>query len=55
MSCKTGDKDDPYTLVTCEGRIVVAYRGETREFPLSDTTYRAIQEDGEWKMCGEQK
>ncbi len=55
MSCKAGDKDGPYTLVTCEGKIVVAYQGETREFPLSATTYRAVLEDGEWKMCGEQK
>lgn len=54
MACTTGGKDGTYTLVTCEGKIVVAYQGETREFPLNATTYRAIQEDGEWKMCGEQ-
>ena len=54
MACKTGGKDGQYTLVTCEGKIVVAYQGETREFPLNSTTYRAIQEDGEWKMCGQQ-
>ncbi|MBN1679303.1 MAG: hypothetical protein JW966_03370 [Anaerolineae bacterium] len=54
MSCKENGKDGDYTLVTCEGKIVVEYRAETREFNLSDTTYLAQKEDGEWKMCGEQ-
>lgn len=55
MSCKENGKDGKYTLVTCEGKIVAAYRGETREFNLGDSTYRALKEDGEWKMCGEQQ
>jgi hypothetical protein len=54
MSCKKGDKDGNYTLVTCEGKIVVEYDGETRDFPLSATAYRTLEEDGEWKMCGTQ-
>ena len=54
LSCRSNGKDGNYTLVSCEGKIVVAYRGENREFNLSDSTYRAIQEDGDWKMCGEQ-
>lgn len=54
MSCEKGDRDGDYTLVNCTGEIVVDYGGEQRTFALSDTTYRAKQEDGEWKMCGEQ-
>jgi outer membrane lipoprotein-sorting protein len=55
MSCKENGEDGNYTLVSCEGKIVVAYRGESREFNLNDSTYRAIEEDGEWKMCGEEE
>jgi len=54
MSCKADGESGEYTLVKCEGKIVVAYRGESREFNLNESTYRAIEEDGEWKMCGEQ-
>lgn len=55
MSCKDDGEDGDYTLVSCEGKIVVAYRGETREFNLNDSTYRATEEDGAWKMCGEEE
>ena len=37
--------------VTCEGTIVALYGTEETEFPL--TNYQAVQEDGEWKWCGE--
>lgn len=51
MSCKQKGKDGKYTLVTCEGHIVTTYNGETRQWPLG--TYKLVQEDEEWKMCGE--
>ena len=55
LTCKESGKDGAYTLVTCDGTLVIQYRGESpREQSLSGTTYRAIKEDGEWKMCGEQ-
>ena len=37
--------------VTCEGTIIALYGTEETEFPL--TNYQAVQEDGEWKWCGE--
>ena len=37
--------------VTCEGKIVALYGTEETEFPL--TNYRVVNEDGEWKWCGE--
>lgn len=51
LSCKADGEDGDFTLVTCEGKIVTTYNGETREWPLG--TYRLKQEDDEWKMCGE--
>jgi hypothetical protein len=55
LSCKKSGQDGSYTLVTCEGTLVIQYRGENpRSQSLSGTTSRALQEDGDWKMCGEQ-
>jgi hypothetical protein len=48
MTCtRSGDSD----VVTCSGQIVATYGAEQTEFPL--TSYRVVQEDGEWKWCGE--
>lgn len=52
LSCSENGQDGDYTLVICTGQIVVAYDGETRALDVGDTTYLALQEDGEWKMCG---
>jgi hypothetical protein len=38
-------------VVRCDGRIVALYGTEETEFPL--TAYRVVEEDGEWKWCGE--
>lgn len=47
MACEqVGDQ-----AVTCQGKIVATYGTEETEFPLS--TYRVVEEDGEWKWCGE--
>ena len=37
--------------VICEGEIVAVYGGENRVFELG--SYDVVQEDGEWKWCGE--
>jgi hypothetical protein len=48
MDCqRDGDTD----VVRCTGSIVATYGTENTEFPL--TAYRVVQEDGEWKWCGE--
>lgn len=48
MSCSQfGDNQ----VVTCTGKFTAEYGTETTEFPL--TAYRVVQEDGEWKWCGE--
>lgn len=37
--------------VTCQGEIQALYGTEETVFPLA--TYRVVEEDGEWKWCGE--
>ncbi len=48
MACRWQEGTD---VVECEGKIVATYGAEETEFPL--TAYRVVQEDGEWKWCGE--
>lgn len=56
LSCSAVGSEAEYTLITCEGTIVIQYRGEDpRSQSLPEITYRAVKNDGEWKMCGTQK
>lgn len=43
--------DDGGETVTCMGEIVAVYGDDPRTFDL--TTYRVVEEGGEWKWCGE--
>ena len=43
--------DEASSSATCTGEIIATYGTEARSFPLS--TYRVVQEGGEWKWCGE--
>jgi len=48
MDCQqVGDSQ----VVSCEGTIIATYGTEDTEFPLA--AYRVVEEDGEWKWCGE--
>jgi hypothetical protein len=48
MACgQVGDSD----VVQCNGRIVALYGTEENIFPL--VSYKVVEEDGEWKYCGE--
>ncbi len=52
MSCVSDDPAaETETIARCEGRIVALYGTEQTTFPLS--SYRVVNEDGEWKWCGE--
>jgi hypothetical protein len=44
---RVGDTD----RVQCEGNIIITYGAEDSEFPLG--VYQVVQEDGEWRWCGE--
>ena len=48
MSCERQGASD---TVRCQGKIVALYGAQQTEFPLM--AYRVVQEDGEWKWCGE--
>lgn len=48
MSCTF---DEAASTVRCDGEIVALYGTEETRFPL--TNYRVVQEDGEWRWCGE--
>ncbi len=55
MSCSQTGTDGAYTLVACKGKIVTTYAGETRSRDLADRSFKTIQEDGHWKVCGYQQ
>ncbi len=48
MTCQQVGESE---VVTCQGTIVATYGTEDMEFPLA--SYRVVEEDGEWKWCGE--
>ncbi|MGB2897429.1 MAG: hypothetical protein WBB65_14855 [Anaerolineales bacterium] len=52
LACSPSDAGDDRTLVDCEGKIIANYGGEDQDILLSQRTYLAVLEDGEWKMCG---
>ena len=47
----TCNQDTNANTVTCSGAIVADYNGENTTFPL--TKYNVVQEDDQWKWCGE--
>jgi hypothetical protein len=51
MACTADPPAGTIARVACDGQIVALYGTEETVFPLS--AYRAVQEDGEWKWCGE--
>jgi hypothetical protein len=52
LACQEAGASGEATLVSCTGRILAVYEGEQQEISLAGRTYRAVQEGGEWKMCG---
>jgi hypothetical protein len=54
LACKVSGQDGNVTLVACTGKIVMSYNGENQELDLSARTYKAVQEGGDWRMCGYQ-
>lgn len=48
MDCQ---REGESNVVRCQGQIVALYGTEETEFPL--VSYRIVEEDGEWKWCGE--
>lgn len=51
LSCRETGTEGDVTIVTCDGKVITDYDGETREWPLG--AYQVVQEGGEWRLCGE--
>ncbi len=52
MACSQAGTDGSFTVVACKGQIVTTYAGETRSRDLAARSFKTIQEDGHWKVCG---
>jgi hypothetical protein len=52
LACTQSGTDPDGALVTCQGVIKVTYNNEQQELPLEGRTYLAVEEGGEWRMCG---
>lgn len=52
LQCQEAGSDGEATLVQCTGEILATYGAEKMTIDLSRQTYKAIQEGGEWRMCG---
>ena len=52
VTCQNTSGDDSTASVACQGKIVTAYNGETREWPLAGREFQLVRQDGEWRMCG---
>lgn len=51
MQCSVAEANEGYNIVQCQGKIVVSYQAELREFPLG--RYRIVQQGDTWRVCGE--
>ncbi len=52
VTCQTVSGDANAAVVTCQGKIVTVYNGDTRDTPLAGRQYSLVHQDGEWRMCG---
>ncbi len=55
VACQESGTSGQYTLVSCKGKIVTSYNGESRDWSISDHPFRVVQDHGEWRMCGYQQ
>ena len=54
LACQVSGTNGNTTLVICTGKIITSYNSENTELDLAGRTYKAVQEGGEWRMCGYQ-
>jgi hypothetical protein len=52
LACEQAGNEGGYTLVHCSGTLYATYEGEDRPLDLSAKDYLAVEEGGEWRMCG---
>jgi hypothetical protein len=54
VHCQENGGQNEYTLVSCTGRIIASYGAEDLVIELSERGIKAVQQGGEWRMCGYQ-
>ncbi len=54
LACQVADQSGDTVRVACSGRITANYGNEVLEINLADRSYTAVNEAGEWRMCGYQ-
>jgi hypothetical protein len=52
LACTSTLEEDGSSTVTCTGKILVTYNAEVQEFDLSLRKYLAVEEGGEYLVCG---
>ncbi|MDH5507368.1 MAG: hypothetical protein OEZ02_09115 [Anaerolineae bacterium] len=52
FSCTQSGETTDGTLVSCSGTIIFSYGDERQELSVEGQDYIAVQENGEWRMCG---
>lgn len=54
LSCKVDSQNGDSAAVSCTGSIVATYGEENMVIDLSQRSYAAKKESGDWRMCGAQ-
>lgn len=52
LECEQSSERDGETIVSCIGTIIGNYNGEDRPIDLAARDFLAVNEGGEWRMCG---
>ena len=53
LQCSTTGTSGDSAEVTCQGTLNASYGAENFSFDLSDATFAAVKQGGDWLMCGE--
>ncbi|KAA3643242.1 MAG: hypothetical protein DWQ07_22255 [Chloroflexi bacterium] len=52
LECEQSSASDGEAIVSCTGTIIGTYNGEDRPIDLAARDFLAVEEGGEWRMCG---
>jgi PBP1b-binding outer membrane lipoprotein LpoB len=51
LTCEEAGTDGIYTLVNCQGNIILSYDSEDQAIDLSLRTYQVVEQGGEYLIC----
>lgn len=52
LSCASTGSEGNTTFVQCQGKIIATYNTENMEINLADKSYKVIEQDGNFLVCG---